>query len=547
MAGINDESGRLGPINPASLVTPASPVVTPSSVAALSDAFRNGIITADDILNRAGELGRAKRKAEIAVAGAQGQVATEAVSPEAIAGRSAELAAHTQLAQETASPEAVQARRTALTAASANAELQQASATHGPEAIQAFFKYAPLVQGYDGPPKRADGSLDWDLIGKEGANLDRQATVKAQASLRGAEAKRLSEKDETTGATYERIFNALGEDITNPDVRAAHTRAATAPFSFLSIKPGAVAPSAPSAPAASAPAPTAPAPAPASPPQTLYGTDAQAAADAAERAAQGQGQPQIAPSPAVTPMASATPAQPAVAPRAPVPAQKPEISLAPPHAVGEFVPGRGIVTGAGPTMASKGASELRGEIARNPVIQEVQKALPQYGQLQQSERELSNPNFQPDRIFDLRLAFNYFKSLHPETRVTEQNFKELEKFTKIYANDIPQTLKNSFNVLTRQQYLDPMARQAVLRETRAALQGQVDAARPVLESYATLADQSGIPREAVLTKEWQDLLNTQMVKPGQPGQPAASNNTPVMQIQGIGGIQKVNGRYIRVN
>ena len=511
MPGLEDSSPRLATINPANLIAPATPVVNGSSVEALSDAFRKGFITADDIVNRVGELGKAKQKAEL-------QLANEAASPEAVQARSAQR----QLEIESSSPEAIKARKTALTAATAGAELQTANATYGPEAVQAFFKYAPLAAGYDGPPKRADGSVDWDLVGKEGANLDQQATLKAQAAMRGAEAKRLSEKDEATGATFERIFNAAGEDITNPDTRAQYAKAATAPFMLKHLKPGTVA--APAAPAPAAPAaPAAPVVeprAPNQPTQTLYGADAQAAADYAERAASMPSAPNTA-----TGGVPAVPA-PTVQPRAAAPAVKPEITLGPTHNVGEFVPGRGIVTGTTATLAGKGAHDLREEIARNPVIQEIQKALPQYGQLQQSERELANPNFKPDRIFDLRLAFNYFKSLHPETRVTEQNFKELEKFTQLYAADIPQTLKNSFNVLTRQQYLDPLARQNVIRETRAALQGQVDSARPVLESYAALADQSGIPRDAVLTKDWQSLLTTPI------SQPATNAANPAQQPSG---------------
>ena len=92
MAGGLESSGdRLGRIDPSSLVRPAETVVEPKAVAALTDAFRQGIITADDITARVGQLGKSTRKAEI-------QLAEEAGSPEAQALRARQTAAGTEQA-----------------------------------------------------------------------------------------------------------------------------------------------------------------------------------------------------------------------------------------------------------------------------------------------------------------------------------------------------------------------------------------------------------------------------------------------------------------
>src|SRR5438552_2302569 len=84
MAGIGNEIVQPLGINPnvalSQAIAPQAPIVTPDSVAALSQAFRNGQISADDIISRYGEVAKAKDKAEI-------QGLHEYISPEAIQSR----------------------------------------------------------------------------------------------------------------------------------------------------------------------------------------------------------------------------------------------------------------------------------------------------------------------------------------------------------------------------------------------------------------------------------------------------------------------------
>lgn len=59
-------SNAIGRIDVNQLVRPAEAVVEPRATALLTDAFRQGVVTADDIVSRLGELGKSKDKAQIA-------------------------------------------------------------------------------------------------------------------------------------------------------------------------------------------------------------------------------------------------------------------------------------------------------------------------------------------------------------------------------------------------------------------------------------------------------------------------------------------------
>src|SRR5688572_26539279 len=80
MAGIGQEA--VVPIRPdlATNLTPINFGVEQNAVAALSDAFRQGVITSDDIIQRYGTLAKTKEKAQIAEL-------DEYLSPDAIARR----------------------------------------------------------------------------------------------------------------------------------------------------------------------------------------------------------------------------------------------------------------------------------------------------------------------------------------------------------------------------------------------------------------------------------------------------------------------------
>lgn len=76
----------LGRIDPRSLIGLADPVVTPSSVEALSDAFRKGFVTADDITKRLEQNPAQREKIKLDT-----MLAKEAQSPEAQLARKSKL------------------------------------------------------------------------------------------------------------------------------------------------------------------------------------------------------------------------------------------------------------------------------------------------------------------------------------------------------------------------------------------------------------------------------------------------------------------------
>lgn len=147
----------IGRIDPSSLIGKPESVVEPRNVALLSDAFRSGFITADDVISRVGELGKTKQKAELM--GAQ-----EAISPE---------------------QQALRAQQTAAGTAQAGVAEAQALRT------QVYLKF-PGVKDYDElrsmaaiseDPKTAAGEPDYAQMAVIGSRLKLQKAEKDKAIL----------------------------------------------------------------------------------------------------------------------------------------------------------------------------------------------------------------------------------------------------------------------------------------------------------------------------------------------------------------------------
>jgi len=451
-----ESPGALGRIDPSSLIGSNAPVVEGNSVSKMTDAFRSGWLTADDIMKRVGDLGKAKRKAEIAEA--------QAAVPQA------QLAG----AQATAAMPLVQP----------TADVARAQLYHG-IGLKAYQDLATMSPDYTGiDPKKTDGTPDFDLMAIEGNHL---ATLQNQRLI-GMDRLKSShiEKGNVNGVPTERTINNYNEDISPGSQKFnMYQQMMSQPLSFKFWKPG----STQIAPAA---APTISA----APEVISSDIDAQRARVVSAFNLSPIEAAAMRPEDVVAAANRLGPESTAAAPNV-----EPKATVAQP---GTYIPNVGTVVGG--VNVPEASQKLREEMSRNPTVQEVYKTLPQYDQLIQSEKELADPKFVADRTFDLRLAFNYFKSLHPETRVTEQNFKEVERLTQLYAKDIPKTLYNTFMEATRQQLLDPKARQSVIRETRQSIQGQVNAARDIVNSYGDLAEKQGMPRDSVVTSDWQKLL-----------------------------------------
>jgi hypothetical protein len=481
-------------------------VVTPKATELLADAFRKGFITADDVISRVGEHAKTKEKAQIALN-------KEVVSPENTAGRAAQVQAATNAAQLSSaqSQTALPLVQPQGQIASEQLRQQAAEQDYGPGSIKAFHDLAPLAPGFDGTiPKDQNGNTDYVAMAQEGANLQSQWAMKQQALQRLQATEHVDTKG-APGVTGRKDFNAFKEDVTpGSSLHQSYSQTLATPLQLKFIKPGtsAVAPVAPQV------TPVAPAPAAATPVTPV--------APAVQNTSPSRAQ--MLSGSAVTPIQPAT--------SAPLPVVQPVAGGRP--AQGSYDSNLGVVTGSDTTST---ATELRKEMELHPNVSEFRKVLPQYQQLLQSEKELANPKFTPDRVFDLRLAFNYFKALHPDTRVTEQNFKELEKFTQI-TTDIPQDIKNKLMVFSHQQYMDPAARTSIIDQTRQAIQGQLNSAQATVQSFGKLAEEQGIPANQVITPEWRDLFNTKIAGGG------SAQGQPVTLGSGRKAVQDASGRWV---
>lgn len=221
---LGSPSQSIGPINPAALIGQATPVVEPRATAALADAFRSGMITADEIIARASPERKLRQKAEI-------QALQEQLSPEAITARTqarqaaaaqAELQSAQALAQTPLAAPAGQLAATQL-------EEQQAIQKYGP-GIEYFKSLAP--EAGIAAPVTGDGQPDY--------------AKRAEIGLRLFEWKQQREraKERLTPAHWEKSpdgtqlfkFNKQGELIT-PELEQSLVQQAIG--KFTDVAPGA--------------------------------------------------------------------------------------------------------------------------------------------------------------------------------------------------------------------------------------------------------------------------------------------------------------------
>lgn len=215
------------------LVTPITPAATPDAVAKLTEAFRNGLITSQDIIDRIGPLGASKRKAEI------------------------------QLANEVTQPAAMDARLQAYKAASEQARLQQLQGAAG----------IGLVE--------PEANLKAQQIAAAGELLPAQTELSAQQlalaskymypqAVLGLVEKRLKpvktvERVNADGTKFSQDYNDIGEDITPGS--PAHKYLTETAKSVFNMSPGTAALIPPTPDESAAPVDVAPkaAPAPVTP------------------------------------------------------------------------------------------------------------------------------------------------------------------------------------------------------------------------------------------------------------------------------------------
>lgn len=258
---LQDSGPRIAPINPSSLIGKAEAVVEPRAVAALAEAFRNGQISAEDVLSRASHLSKQKEKLDL-------QLLSEATSPQGQAARSTATQAATAKNQQTIAQTGATMPLIEPAAGLAAAQIDEQMGLQKYPAAGFFKQYAPAL-GLQAPLD-PDGKPDYAKMAQVGAQLALWQTNKSRAA------------DELKNIKYE--ASADGTQIIpvthqGTPVAVSHVKMLQdqiqKPFQF--IEPGQAA----TTPGAAA-APTTPAQ-----PQTLTGPAAQQAADAAEMKAFG--------------------------------------------------------------------------------------------------------------------------------------------------------------------------------------------------------------------------------------------------------------------
>lgn len=175
MPGIEDTISRVNPnaLTAGSELGITKPAVTTDAVEALSRAIRAGQVSADDFIDRYGELAQAKK-----IAGVQGL--HEFISPEAIHARRAQIqASGAKSGLETAQAGAEQGLLDPTTKLQ-QTKLQLAQAAADSPGVEEYQKYAGLF-GVASHPRKDDGSLDTQKIAKMGARMAQVMAARAIA------------------------------------------------------------------------------------------------------------------------------------------------------------------------------------------------------------------------------------------------------------------------------------------------------------------------------------------------------------------------------
>lgn len=284
----------LGRIDPSSLIGKPEAVVTPNAVELLSNAVRQGVITASDITARIQQEPAQREKANL----------------------------ETMLAKEGQTPEAQTFRQKGQAVSSQQLDLQQAQLKYGP-AIQYFQAIAP--EAGITPPTDAKGNPDYAKMAEIGAKLFAWKTKK-QTAMDQLQPVEWKEGTSDTGEKVLLKFNKAGRLIT-PELEQQLGNDVIAPFA--DVTPGTVA-GAPSVFTA-----------PITQPADIRGTPAlPSSAPEADRVARAQQLSKfLPPSSMVQPKAGVT-APPVVSPA--IAAAAPTIT---PARVGEKIPGVGLSLG----------------------------------------------------------------------------------------------------------------------------------------------------------------------------------------------------------
>jgi hypothetical protein len=494
----------LGRIDPSSIIgKPDTSVVSPSAVAALTDAFRQGFITADDVVSRVGEHAKAKKKVEL-------QLLNEAGSPQAQQMRAAQMQAATGSAQLGAAQAAGQIPQVPQQTAIAQTSLDEAQARqkYG-TGIDDFRALAPLAPGYTSPPTKPDGSLDYEVMGTEGNYLKALYNQKlmAQDRLKATEHMETAGPGGVKGRTD---YNAYKEDVSpGSESFQRYSRAAQEPLHFKTWQPAGTAVVAPISQAPVAP-------------KTLYGADAQAAADAAEQGI------------SISPKAAPAPAKPSVG--LTVPSGRPS--------PGSYIPGMGTITGTGDTI--KGAADAREQFTKDESFKQWSMSKQYANELKTIQSELSKMSLADQRsgknnlnVKDLVIASSFIKLFDPSAVIREFKWDKLAD-----SGSIPERIKNAITTALHGGAFTPEVRNEIIGYGLNAFDSKTKAIVPLLEQAKQIADDNGYPVNHVLTTEEQQVLQSggASVTPIGVNSPSSGSGAPITLSTGKKVVRGADGK-----
>lgn len=206
MPGIGDSSQAPVSTLGQPLVTPATPLVQPSSIPQMVQAIREGTLTAHDILDRVGEVGQARKKAELQSLG-------EFVSPDVVAARAAAVKAATAQAGATTAQATAAGQLTPPEAQLRQQQLDDAiyEQRYGePGAVSLYRELSP------NPILKADGTEDKDSMAHAGAKyLQRMKMLQWSLPMLKPDPA-LSKEEIINGRRVRVLKNAFGNPI--PDL-----------------------------------------------------------------------------------------------------------------------------------------------------------------------------------------------------------------------------------------------------------------------------------------------------------------------------------------
>jgi hypothetical protein len=196
------------------LVTSASDVVTPDAVGQLTDSFRKGFITADDVVNRIGDVGQAQKKALLESLG-------EYVTPSAINSRMAAIsAAGSQSALAGNVANAAQGIVQPKTRADIAAENLRYWDTVSGGGATSYMQMAPFF-GHTGPlpkvnPNDPNSDLDYEKMANVGRTFvgAQRLMQLGQIGLQVDPARTQEYTDKISGKTTKKTYNGWGVENT---------------------------------------------------------------------------------------------------------------------------------------------------------------------------------------------------------------------------------------------------------------------------------------------------------------------------------------------